>query len=199
MSHRDSSESNVAGTFMDEFGGSFVNLVLGGILLWVGQTTFEHNGELAGIRQQLSSMTQRHEMLGDRYDRVVESLNQRTQSRFTSEDGEKLAQRIKSVEISESTLKDRLLERLGELRVQVSSLEVQFKTSVLQTTSAATYYAPRELSSIRADIAGIRDEMDRLGRVIRPSSGADSVKDSAIVPTTLHTVPVSDEIRYGIK
>ncbi len=108
---------SVAGSFINEFGGSFVNFILGGLLLWIGQTTFEHNGELAGVNQQLDAMNKRHEALGERYDKVMDSINDRTRSRFTGEDGEKLSQRIKAVEVTEQLLNEKLHERLSEIRV----------------------------------------------------------------------------------
>ena len=56
--------SRAAGSFMaagndmsntlDQLGGSLINAVLGGLILWVGQTTVRHEGVLAGVDEKIA-------------------------------------------------------------------------------------------------------------------------------------------------
>ena len=166
MSQNEMSPKNVAGGFMDEFGGSLVNVLLGGMLLWVGQTTFEHNGELAGVRQQIDSLNARHENLHDHYDHLLESLNDRTRSRFTAEHGEKLSKRIDSVQLTSHTLREQLQDRLSELRVQVSALEVQIQASPFRMAHAPSAVTPQDVRQIHDDVTSLRGEVTRLSRAL---------------------------------
>ena len=169
--------------FMDEFGGSLVNLILGGMLLWIGQTTFEHNGELAGFHQQLNAINKRHDMLSERYNRMIDSVNNRTRSRFTREDGDKLSQRIKSVELSELSMRERIQDRLGDLRVQVSALEIKLQESP-QTAS----FADPDTASLRVEINTLRNDLDRLTRSVwRPALSGGAVSGPR---ASLPTLPV---------
>ena len=151
---------------MDEFGGSVVNVLLGGLLLWVGQTTFEHNGELAGIRQQLEGLNDRHQLQNSRYDRVLESINVRTKGRFTVGDGEKLSKRIDSLQLSAQSGRRQLQDRLAELRVQVSVMEVQMQTSSLPATRPAVNLQLQDITRIRDELNSIRSDMNRLSRTV---------------------------------
>lgn len=166
MSQEGGSPNKASGSFMDEFGGSVVNVLLGGMLLWVGQTTFEHNGELAGVNQQLESLNARHETLHDRYDHLVDSLNSRTKGRFTADDGDKLSKRIDSVQLSAQGLREQLQDRLAELRVQVSALEVQIQSSTIRTVRHEPALELQEVQQIQAEMSSLRNEVSRLTRAL---------------------------------
>ncbi len=170
---------NVAGSLVEEFGGSLVNVILGGMLLWVGQTTFEHNGDLAGVHQQIDNLNARNENLHDRYDTLLESLNNRTKSRFTAEHGEKLSKRIDSVQLSTQSLREQLQDRLAEVRVQVSALEVQIQSSQLRVAYAGSGTTPQEMQKIHDEMASLRSEVSRLSRAL---NAAYKRSESQIAP-----------------
>ena len=160
MSANDVSPTSVANGLLEEFGGTVVNVLLGGLLLWVGQTTFEHNGELAGMEQRFESVNNRHQMLLSRYDRIVESINTKTHGRFTADDGDKLADRIDSVQLSTQALREQVQDRLTELRVQVSALEVQLQST--PAWSATTAAQSQNVHQIHGEMASIRHDINRL-------------------------------------
>ena len=166
MPQSERNPTSVAGNLMDEFGGSVVNVLLGGLLLWVGQTTFEHNGELAGIRQQLEGLNDRHQLQNSRYDRVLESINVRTKGRFTVSDGEKLSQRIDSLQLSAQSGRRQLQDRLAKLHVQVSVMEVQMQTSSHPATRPAVNQQLQDITRIRDELNSIRSDMNRLTRTV---------------------------------
>ena len=166
MPQSERNPTSVAGNLMDEFGGSVVNVLLGGLLLWVGQTTFEHNGELAGIRQQLEGLNDRHQLQNSRYDRVLESINVRTKGRFTVSDGEKLSQRIDSLQLSAQSGRRQLQDRLAKLHVQASVMEVQMQTSSHPATRPAVNQQLQDITRIRDELNSIRSDMNRLTRTV---------------------------------
>ncbi len=166
MSENGTSPNNVANSLVDEFGGSVVNVLLGGLLLWVGQTTFEQNGEMAGVQQQLESMNTRHQTLHERYDRIVESINNRTQKRFTADDGDKLSKRIDSVQLSTQSLRQQWQDRLSELRVQVSALEVHLQSSSCQATQAGRAGQLQDVKQIQGEMMNIRNDINRLSHAL---------------------------------
>ena len=43
---------------LDKLGGSLINAVLGGLILWVGQTAVRHEGVLAGVDEKLAGVNQ---------------------------------------------------------------------------------------------------------------------------------------------
>lgn len=123
----------------DKLGGSLVNVVLGALILWVAQTTFHHAGELAGTDQKFDSLQAQHENVRDRLDKLMAAVSERTRSRFTAEDGDKLNQRIDQSLKAVSTIERRLAERLTELQLKVIALQTQGVDH-------------RELSRLRTDL-----------------------------------------------
>jgi len=193
----------LAGTFMDEFGGSLVNLLLGAMLLWIGQTTFEHAGQLAGIRQQISAGDSRHDALRQRCDDVVSAVNDRTKSRFTAEDGEKLSRRLNQVEIAQDIFKDKIHERFGALRVQVSALEVQLRTAIGSRPEAPDQ---NRWAALNAEVASLRREMASLGRALgygtstsqsQPVQSADWMRTSGVPQYAPYVLVPSQQAHPG--
>ncbi len=77
-----------AGTLsIEKFGGHLLNLILGALVLWVGQTTFKHNGQLNGMQKQLDHLSQSDQ-------KFTTALYRRTDNRFTAEDGLQLERRL---------------------------------------------------------------------------------------------------------
>jgi hypothetical protein len=54
----------------NKMGGAMITIVLAGFL-WVGKTTFEHVGQIAGIRHELNSTHQDDKLLRSQYDDIV--------------------------------------------------------------------------------------------------------------------------------
>ena len=189
MSANDVSPTSVANGLLEEFGGTVVNVLLGGLLLWVGQTTFEHNGELAGMEQRFESVNHRHHMLLSRYDRIVESVNAKTHARFTADDGDKLADRIDSVQLSTQALRELVQDRLTELRVQVSALEVQLQSTParLATTAAHSQNVRQilgEMASIRHDINRLNQGLNTVWQGVQPQTTTAAARTQAAQQTS---------------
>ena len=117
------------GKTIDRVGGSLVNLVLGALILWVGQTTFRHAGLLASnserfdsVGHQLKAVDERHESLRHRLEQVVSQTNERTRSRFTRENADKLGLRIREIDDQHAAFERQMLERLTSLQPLTSSL-----------------------------------------------------------------------------
>lgn len=123
----------------EKLGGSLINVVLGALILWVAQTTFQHSGELAGTDQKYENLQTQHDTVRDRLDALMHTLNDRTRSRFTREDGERLAARIEDTSDLMNTLERRIGESVTDLRLQVIAL---------QTGGAGQ----RELGRLRTDV-----------------------------------------------
>ena len=87
---------------------ALITIILAGFL-WVGKTTFEHVGQISGLQHELSGTHQDNDSLRAQYDQIVGMLNERTKSRFTREDADKLVQKIDEVQAKQDTLKDGFL------------------------------------------------------------------------------------------
>ena len=123
----------------EKLGNGLVNVVLGALILWVAQTTFQHPGELAGVDQKFDGLQAQHDNLRDRMDALMEDVSERTRSRFTSEDGEKIAGRIEQVNALVNDLERRLAQRVTELQLKVIAIQTQGADQ-------------RELSRLRTDL-----------------------------------------------
>ncbi|MEM8946476.1 MAG: hypothetical protein AAGD11_14990 [Planctomycetota bacterium] len=152
---------------IDRFGGSLVNVILGALILWVGQTTFRHAGLLASVDERFESVghqfeatDSRHEMLRQRVERVTSDTAERTRSRFTREDAEKMATRIKELRDRHTNLERQFSQRLTELQLKVIALETH--------------------GSNHQEVAMLRDEVQRL----RAQSGTNYRSVSAAAKPT---------------
>lgn len=124
---------------IDNLGNGLVNVVLGALILWVAQTTFQHSGTLAGVDQKFDSVTVQQDNLRQRLDNLLADLNNRTRSRFTREDGDKLAAEVEEVSQYVADLERRLADRVTDVRLKLIALQTQ---GVDQ----------RELSRLRTDV-----------------------------------------------
>lgn len=152
---------------IDRVGGSLVNVILGALILWVGQTTFRHAGLLASINErfdsvghQMEAVDERHDSLRLRLEQVVSQTTERTRSRFTREDGEKLALCVRELDDQHSALERQMLERLTGVQLKIIALET--------------------LDSSAREVATLRAEVERLRAFIahRPSSVLASYPNS---------------------
>lgn len=156
----------------EKLGGSLVNVVLGALILWVAQATFQHSGELAGIDQKFDSLQTQQDNVRERLDGLMHDVSERTRSRFTAEDGDKLESRINQTHDVLATVERRLSERVTEL---------QLKTIALQTQGVDR----RELNRLRTDL-------ERLHAGLYPAGANGPVSiASRREPSTIFTTPVN--------
>jgi septal ring factor EnvC (AmiA/AmiB activator) len=139
----ESNEPNRGGKVVDRFGGSLVNIILGALILWVGQTTFLHAGQLASaderfqsVNLQFNAVDGRHATLRELLEQASSETHDRTQSRFTKEDGEKLEASIKELQDVQIVLERQLTQRVTNLQIQLTALEAnggnQHEISILR-------------------------------------------------------------------
>ena len=124
---------------LERIGGSLVNIVLGAVILWVGQTTFHHAGLLASVNKQFDNVenqfgavSSRHDLLRQRVEEIQTDIQIRTSSRFKREDGEKLDTRIREI-----------ADRLTSVQLKVMALESQ-------------RHSQQEVATLRAELARLR-------------------------------------------
>jgi hypothetical protein len=137
---------------LDRIGGGLINVILGALILWVGQTTFKHAGFLASVDEKLSAVNQqftdvdkRHESMRKWLESVVDDMKASTMSQFTAKDGDKLVSQVRQAEAITVDLERRLVERLGALDVRLVALETRQNGSQQQ-----------EVGVLRMEIAQLR-------------------------------------------
>lgn len=108
---------------IEKLSGGFMNAILGGLIFWVAQTTFHHSGELAGINQKFDGISTQHENLQVRLDGIMSDLDDRTQARFTSQDGDKLYKKVEIASDFANNLERRFCDRLTSLQLKIIALE----------------------------------------------------------------------------
>lgn len=161
---------------IDRFGGSLVNVILGALILWVGQTTFRHAGLLAsvherfdGVSLQFNAVDSRHDTLRERLEQVTSQTTERTRSRFTREDADKMAQRIKEIHEMHTDLERQLVDRVTSLQLKVIALETHGSDS-------------QKVASLRAEVERLR------ARVVQQPTGYYSSASATTRPTYLPPV-----------
>jgi chromosome segregation ATPase len=138
---------------LDKLGGSLINAVLGGLILWVGQTTVRHEGvlagldeKLAGVDQQFAEVDKRHESVKKWLENVVSSMKDSNRDQFTLKEGDKLVSQVRHAEQFASELERRLVERVAALETRLASLEVQHRGS-------------QEVTALQMQVTQLRGEL----------------------------------------
>lgn len=115
---------------IDKLGGSVMNLILGALIVWVGQTTYQHAGILAGLDGKLTSIDEnftdvdkRHESMRKWLENVVSDLKDSNRSQFTAKEGDKVVSQIRKTEDSAVDLERRLTERLNQLELKIVAIQ----------------------------------------------------------------------------
>jgi len=152
---------------MDRVSGSLVNAILGALILWVGQTTFRHAGVLASVDErfgsvgvQFTAVDDRHDSLRGRLEQVVLETVDRTRSRFTSEDGDKISLRIEEISDHQAMLERQLLERLTGIQLKVMALETRGSSS--------------------QEVAVLRAELERMRAIVSQQTHGHPVYQNAL-------------------
>lgn len=156
-----SEKGSGGGLTRSSLGNSLIALVVGAIILWVGQTTFQHSGKLAGVDHQLKAFEDRHTESLERYDELLHVTAERTRSRFTREDGELLLARIKEGERRQRDLNQEILEKLSDARARIAALDVHV-TSKSQVSVNTPLWT--EIQLLRAELAHLQRVVDNAAR-----------------------------------
>lgn len=158
---------------MERIGGSLLNLVLGGVILWVGQTTFRHSGILAGVDEKFMAVNhhftdidKRHESIKKWLENVVTDIKDNNHTQFTAKDGDKLIGQIRQAELSATELERRVSERL-------SALESRF--AALETTQRGS----QEVATLQWEVAQLRDALTRTAAAQAVAAQGAAVYQSA--------------------
>jgi predicted nuclease with TOPRIM domain len=118
------------GDALEKIGGSVMNLVLGALIVWVGQTTFQHAGILASVDQKFAAIDKqfqddekRHDSMRKWLENVVSDLKDSNRSQFTQKEGDQLIAQLRQVEGSAINLERKFADRLSELEVRLVALQ----------------------------------------------------------------------------
>jgi hypothetical protein len=140
---------------LGKLGNNLINAVLGGLILWVGQTAIRHEGTLAGVDEQMAAVNQqfvdvdkRHESMRKWLESVVSDMKDSTRSQFTLKDGDKLVAQVRQAEQTAADLERRFAERLNVLDVKLAALETGHRGS-------------QEVTALQLEVAQLRNELTR--------------------------------------
>ena len=145
---------DMSGT-LDRLGGSLINAVLGGLILWVGQTTVRHAGQFAGMNEKIAAVDQqftevekRQESMRKWLENVVNDMKDGGRGQLTLKDGDELVARVHEAETAATDLERRFGERLAALDVKLTTLEVGHRGS-------------QEVAALQYEVAQLRSELTR--------------------------------------
>jgi hypothetical protein len=144
---------------LGRLGNGLVNAILGGLILWVGQTAVRHEGVLAGVDEKIASIDEqiiqrfsdvdkRHESMRKWLENVVNDIKDSNRSQFTLKDGDKLVAQVRQAELSANELERRFIERLSALELKLSAID-------------ATHRESREITALQMEVAQLRHELSR--------------------------------------
>ncbi len=138
------------GEALEKIGGSVMNLVLGALIVWVGQTTFQHAGILASVDEKFATINdkfaevdKRHESTKKSFDNAVTEMKDNNRSQFTAKEGDKLVAQIRQVEGAAIDLERKIAERLGALELRVVALATSGQNS-------------QQVAALQAEVAQLR-------------------------------------------
>jgi DNA repair exonuclease SbcCD ATPase subunit len=140
---------------LGKLGNNLINAVLGGLILWVGQTAIRHEGTLAGVDEQIAAVDHKFEDVDKRQESmrkwlesVVNDLKDSNRAQFTLKDGDKLVAQVRQAEQSAAELERRFAERLNQLDVKLAALETGHRGS-------------QEIATLQMEVAQLRNELAR--------------------------------------
>lgn len=135
------SESNlklesVVPDVLEKLGGGMMNLILGALIVWVGQTTYQHAGVLAGlddkfvhIEDNFTTVDKRNDSLRKWLESVVSDLKDSNRSQFTAKEGDKVVAQIRKSDEAAIELERRVTERLSQLEVKIVAMQAGCQSS----------------------------------------------------------------------
>jgi hypothetical protein len=144
---------------LEKLGGSVVHLILGALIVWVGQTTYQHAGVLAGLDDKLvniednfTSVDKRYESLRKWLENVVTEMKDTNRLQFTAKEGDKVVAQIRKVEDSAVDLERKITTRLNELEVKIVALETSRENS-------------HQVATLEAEVAQLRFAMSQAATI----------------------------------
>ena len=139
---------------VEKVGGSLVNIILGALILWVGQTTFQHAGILATVNQKFEAMEhrfvdndQRHDGMRNWLENLSSSIKENNLTQFSDKDGDKLQKKIDVVDSYALELERSFAERIKTLELKIVALET--RTSNFQNENELRW----EVAQLRSALA----------------------------------------------
>jgi hypothetical protein len=140
---------------LGKLGNNLINAILGGLILWVGQTAIRHEGTLAGVDEKIAAVNhqfedveKRQESMRKWLESVVNDLKDSNRSQFTLKDGDKLVAQVRQAEVTAAELERRFLERLNALDVKLAALETGHRGS-------------QEVTLLQMEVSQLRNELTR--------------------------------------
>jgi hypothetical protein len=140
---------------LGKLGNNLVNAILGGLILWVGQTAIRHEGTLAGVDEKIvavdhkfDDVEKRQESMRKWLENVVSDIKDSNRSQFKLEDGDKLTAQVRQAELSAAELERRFLERLNTLEVRLAAIVTSQQGS-------------QEVAALQMEVAQLRNELAR--------------------------------------
>lgn len=144
---------------VEKVGGSLVNIILGALILWVGQTTFQHAGILATVNQKFEAIEhrfadndQRHEGTRNWLENVSSRMKENNLTQFSNKDADKLQKKIDVVDSQALALERKFAERIKMLELKIVALET--RTSSFQNENELRW----EVSQLRSALAQTQNE-----------------------------------------
>lgn len=138
-----------------KLGNNLINAVLGGLILWVGQTAIRHEGALVGFDEKIAAVDHRFEDVDKRQDamrkwleNVVHDIEHSNRAQFTLKEGDKLISQIRQAELSANEMERRFVERLNALDVKLAALE-------------STHRGSQEVTALQMEVSQLRNELAR--------------------------------------
>ena len=160
--------------------GSLVNIILGALILWVGQTTFQHAGILATVDQKFEAVEQRfvdnderHEGTRNWLEKVVAGMKENSLAQFSNKDGDKLQKKIEFVDSYTIDLERSFAERLKALELKIVALET--RSNGLQNENELRW----EVSQLRSALAQVGN------RGYQPTARLAEDRPSSLPPVTV--------------
>lgn len=148
-------EDDVTNT-LSKLGNNLINAVLGGLILWVGQTAIRHESTLAGVDEKIAAVDhkfddveKRHESMRKWIESVVNEMKDNSRTQFTLKDGDKLISQLRQTEITANIQERRIAERLNALEVKLASLETGHRGT-------------QEVTALQMEMAQLRNELARV-------------------------------------
>lgn len=183
-------------TSQGKTGSALLTIILAGVL-WVGKTTFEHVGQITSLQHELSTAHDDYNLLRAQYDDIVGMLNERTKSRFTQEDAEKLALRIKEVNSKHDELKDGFLRDYTNLKIEIAAIGSSSKMSPAgegnPLNPGKEFLAAQQLQRLEGEIANMQTQFAMLQHHLNATHNSNRLQPANTLAAqhNLNQVPIN--------
>ena len=154
---------------IEKLGGSVMNLILGALIVWVGQTTYQHAGILAGLNSKMAAIDdnfadvdKRNDGLRNWLEKVVSDIKDNSRSQFTAKEGDKVVAQIRKTEEAAVDLERKMTERLNQLELKVVALQTGDQSR-------------QQIAALEAEVAQLRLAMSQASYPSEPPSAATRV------------------------